>query len=91
MPKNKKVNPRKRLATQADVNRAKREAQEYAVVCAWAIFFTVMRDKEGYGIKRLVRLWERVNELSDSITQGYVSVEDLRKTLEDETGIVLKG
>lgn len=89
MGKKKKPNPNRRPATQADVKKAQRQAQEAAVAATWAIFFTVMRDKEGYGVKRLVRLWDRVNELSDSITKGYVSVEDLKKTLEDEAGITL--
>ena len=89
MSRKKKPNPKKRPATVADVNRAKRQAKEEAINDTWAIFFTVMRDKEGYGVKRLVRLWDRVNELSDSIIKGYVSVEDLKKTLADEAGITL--
>lgn len=91
MPKNKrKVNPQRRHATIADVNKAKRQGQEYAISVTWAIFFTVMRDKEGWGMKRLRRLWDEVNDLSDSISKGYVSVPDLMQTLEDEAGITLR-
>ena len=86
----KKVNPRKRPANQLDVIKAKREAQEKAIAYAWAIFFTVMRDKEGWGKARLSRLWEEVNDLSDSVAQGYVSIHDLLSTLKDD-GFVLKG
>ena len=82
---NKKVGASRRQATAADVAKAKREA----VMSAIAIFFTVMRDKEGYGIKRLRRLWDEVNDLSDSITKGFVSVPDLIKVLEEEAGIVI--
>lgn len=89
MSRKKKVNPNRRQATQADVNKAKRKATEDAISATWAIFFTVMRDKEGYGPKRLARLWDRVNDLSDSIVRGYVSVDDLKKTLADEAGITL--
>ena len=87
--KKKKVNPRNKPATMADVNRAKRKAQEDAIRATWAIFFSVMRDKEGYGVKRLVRLWERVNYLSECVAEGYVSIADLEKTLEEEAGITL--
>ena len=86
----KKVNPNRRPATVADVEKAKKKAQSQAINIAWAIFFTVMRDKEGWGVKRLRRLWDEVNDLSDSISGGYVSVSDLMETLEAEAGIVLK-
>ena len=86
MSRKKKVNPNRRQATQADVKKAKKQAQLAAIDATWAIFFTVMRDKEGYGAKRLCRLWDRVNDLSDSIIRGYVSVEDLKKTLAEEAG-----
>ena len=86
----KKVNPRRKPATQADIIKAKKDAQNKAINSAWAIFFTVMVDKEGYGRKRLNRIWNEVSDLSDSISKGYVSVKDLMKTLEDEMGIVLE-
>ncbi|WP_306568968.1 hypothetical protein [Faecalispora jeddahensis] len=86
----KKVNPHRRPATVADVERAKKTAQSQAINTAWAIFFTVMRDKEGWGIRRLRRLWDEVNDLSDSISGGYVNVSDLVQALEEEAGIVLK-
>lgn len=89
MSRKKKPNPQKRQATQADVNKAKKRAMIDAINTVWAIFFTVMRDKEGYGRKRLCRLWGHVDELSDSIAKGYVSVEDLKKVLADEAGITL--
>lgn len=86
----KKINPRHRPVSQADVIKAEKEAQSKAINYAWAIFFTVMRDKEGYGKERLRRVWDAVNELSDSIAQGYVNVNDLIKTLDAEAGIVLE-
>ena len=87
----KKTNPRNIPVSQADIIKAKKEAQSTAINYAWAIFFTVMRDKEGYGKKRLRRVWDAVNELSDSIAQGYVNVKDLMRVLEKEAGIVLEG
>lgn len=91
MGKHKRVNPHKRPATAADVERAKRDAQTLAIDCAWAIFFTVLRDKEGYGCMRLRRVWNHVNYLSESIADGRVSIQDLMQTLRDEAGITLEG
>lgn len=88
--KSKKKNPRRYAATLADVKKAKRDACNLAVDHAFAIFFTVMRDKEGWGNKRLKRLWEEVSDLSDSISRGYVSVSDLLQTLEEESQIYLR-
>ena len=86
----KKVNPNRIPVTKADVDKAKRDVQLKAISYVWAIFFTVMVDKEGYGKKRLKRIWNAVTDLSDSISKGYVKVEDLLKTLEEEKGIYLE-
>lgn len=83
---NKKTNPRRRPATQADVNKAKTQAQEQAVRLAWSIFFTVLRDKEGYDLEGMQRVWGHVNDLSDSISKGYCTVADLRTILKEEAG-----
>ena len=90
MSKKKKVNPNRIPATKADVEKAKKQAVDEAVSFAWAVFFTVMRDKEGYGTRvRLPRLWARVRDLIDSITKGYVSVADLKEELKKQ-GIILE-
>ena len=47
--KKKRVNPHRRPATLADVQKAKKTAQNEAVTTAWAIFFSALRDKEGFG------------------------------------------
>lgn len=85
----KKVNPRRKPATQADIQKAKKDATSEAISFAWAILFTVLHDKEGWGKVRLQRLWSEVGELSDSIAKGYVSVTDLKHTLKEEMGVEL--
>ena len=62
-----------------------------AIDACWAILFSVMRDKEGYGTKRLRRLWDEVNYLSESVSSGHVNIRDLAETLRDEAGITLEG
>lgn len=89
MPKKKKVNPRRRPATAADVIRAKRDATADAVESAWAILFMTLRDKEGYEADDLKRVWDEVGKLSLEINEGRVSVADLKNTLKEEIGAVL--
>ena len=82
----KKIGVNKRQATAKDVAKAKSDA----IDIAFYIFFMVMSDKEGYGVKRLKRLGGWVNELSDSVRRGYVSIKDIKKTLEEDYGIVME-
>lgn len=70
--KKKRVNPHRRPATLADVQKAKKAAQNEAVTTAWAIFFSALRDKEGFGYTRLRRVWDEVNYLADSVSKGFV-------------------
>ena len=86
----KKVNPNRIPVSKADVDKAKRDVQKMAISYVWAIFFTVMVDKEGYGKKRLKRIWDAVTDLCDSISKGYVKVDDLIRTLEEEKKIYLE-
>ena len=87
--KKKRVNPRRKPATQADVEKAKQQAQTHAINMVWAEFFTALRDKEGYGYTRLRRVWDEVNYISDSIDKGYVKLDDLVNELA-EYGITLE-
>ena len=83
---NKKVNPRNQPVTMAAVKRAKKDAVREATMTAWAIMFTVLRDKEGHTLEDLKRIWHEVDDLSDSIVQGYCTVSDLRTILKEEEG-----
>ena len=53
------------------------------------IFFTVLLDKEQADKEILQRVWSEINDLSDSIKRGYVSVADLKTVLKDEYDIYL--
>ena len=83
MAKKKKVNPRRRPATLADVNKAKKEAMNIAITSARATLFTALRDKEGFGYVRLRRVWDEVNYISDSIDKGYIDIDDLVNELKE--------
>lgn len=81
---NKKVNPRRRPATMADIKRASKRAQDKAMTYTAAIFLTVLYDKFGFSKDDIRRVWSEANDLSDSVTQGYVSLSDLLNVLERE-------
>lgn len=84
-----KQNPRKRPASMADVRKAKQEALDEAVSATLTIFLTVLLDKEGADIESLKRVWGEVNDLSDSIANGYVKLADLRRVLNEEYDILV--
>ena len=84
-----KTNPRRKPATQADVERAKREAVIEATESSIAIFFTVMLDKHQYTAEMLQSLWSEVNKLSEEITEGRVKISDLKQVLRDEYEITI--
>lgn len=90
MSSKKKVNPRRKPATMADVKRAKQEATSELMSFVWSIFFTVLRDKENYSLEDLRRVWAGVEDLTDSITKGYCTVADIKHILKIEEGAVLQ-
>ena len=89
MTKPKKTNPRRRPATQADVDRARDEAVMETVRFCMVIFFTVLLDKFAASKDDLQRVWNEVNSLSDSVKQKYVSLADLKTVLVEEYDIHL--
>ena len=80
----KKINPRKRPATQADVEKAKKQATDEAVSLATTIFLTVLKDKNGFSNEELSDTLKNVESLSESIADGYVNIYDLRTVLREE-------
>lgn len=85
----KKVNPRRRPANEADLIREKKEAMADAYTFVMAAVFTVLHDKERFGTKRLQRVLDEFYYLSESLSAGFVNVNDLLRTLKEETGINL--
>ena len=83
----KKVNPRRRPATEADLIRAQTKAINETITFVRAAIFTVLHDKEGFGAKRLKRVLDEFYYLSESLSSGFVNVNDLLRTLLEETKI----
>lgn len=87
----KRINPRRRPATQADVQRAKDAATADACRVTLAIFFTALLDKEGMDAEQLQHIWREVEALSESVRDGYVSAHDLIRVLREEYEIDIIG
>lgn len=75
--------------TASEYRMIKKVATDEAIEYAFAIMFTALRDNFGFGRKRLQELWCKVEYLSDSISKGYIDIDDLLQTLDEEAGIEL--
>lgn len=86
----RRVNPNRVPVNQAQLNRVKQGAVSEAINYVWSLFFTVLRDKEGYTIDDLKRVWAEIEDLSDSVIKGYCTIADLKTVLREEAGAVIK-
>lgn len=84
-----RISPRRKIVTQADLNKAVAQAQDDALTTAIAIMLTVLCDKEGADAEIMQRVWHEVNDLSDSVAKHYVKISDLVQTLEEEYQIYI--
>jgi hypothetical protein len=88
----KKVNPRRRPATQADVERAKSEAVCKAIVLAKVLTFTALLDLGFLKTPEEVRMaWDKTKYLADSNIKGYCSIQDMYNALIEDYGVDLEG
>ena len=85
--KKKPAPPSRQPATKADVKRAEQIGISKGCRLAVCIMFTVLLDKENMDADDLQRIWSEVEYLSDSVAKGYVSADDMAKTLSNEYGI----
>ena len=83
----KKINPRRRPLSEADVIRI----QDNAVHLAFAIFLTVLKDKFGFSNDEIVKAWYEADKLSEEVLKdGLVKLKDLVDMLRDEYKIDLR-
>lgn len=68
-----------------DQERAK--ATEEAYKRQFAVMMRVMRDRFGFGKKRLHRLWDNCLEYIHDIDAGHMSTQEMLDCLEHEDGI----
>lgn len=85
----KRINPRRRPVTEADLKRAKHAVMTEAVQYAFAVVFTVLADKHGYDVNQMAQVWRETEDLSLAIKEGFVRIADLKHTLKTEYGVNL--
>ena len=85
----KKVNPKRKPVTQADVDRAYANGTKEGCGLAMAIFFTVILDKFS-GEDYIEDIWKEAEKLSAEIKEHRINLYDLVSTLELEYGINIK-
>lgn len=85
----KKTNPRRRPATQADINRAKTEATDAAMTRLLQMVLYVLVDKHNATHEELGQLAAEVNYVADSINRGYLKFSDITNVLEGEYDVHL--
>ena len=85
----KKKNPCIHLK-QSDVNKLKNDSTNIGIRYAMVIFLYVMREKEGYGDKRIKRVYDEMNDVVDSINKGYINLNDLEHVLSLEYDLTIE-
>ena len=83
MKKTKKVNPRNRPVSQADLEKA----QDKACHLAMAIFITVLKDRFGFDNNAIIEAWDASDKLSQEIKEGRIKIQDLLNVLSEEYDI----
>ena len=77
-----------------DINKIKQNAVKQAADTAFIMMLSiplmVLRDKYGYGKKRLEVFSDYVLDLYDCFDKGYVTFDDLINILKEEVGIEIK-
>ena len=67
-----------------------KEATEEAYTRQFAVMMRVMRDRFGFGKKRLRRLWDACLEYIRDIDDGLLNTEEMLACLKNEDGIVIR-
>lgn len=68
-------------------NDAAREAMDVAFMAMLSLPLITLHDKFGFGKQRLEKFADGVLEEWKCFDEGYVTIDDLKKILERETGI----
>lgn len=88
--KTKKVNPRRKPATHADIERAKDKAAVDLTLALQAMVFTVLGDKRGFDDDQMWDTWKDVQNLAESVNEGRATIPDLMRSLLEERGIDIR-
>lgn len=80
----KKVNPRRKPATWAEVGKARQEGMDFGVEFGINCILYILKDKHDAPDDDIEQLRDEFMYLMDSIAKKYVSYADITKTLSGE-------
>lgn len=72
---------------QKGYEKGRKETIERASQLSMAVSIMVLRDEFGFGEKRIDKFIAAYIELYDSISEGYLDLKDIIKTINEETGV----
>jgi len=79
----------------SDVQQMKDEATKKAADTAFLLMLglpvLVLRDKWGFGKVRLERFIDQVIDMYEAFNEGYLTLDDIHKVIEEETRIKILG
>lgn len=79
----------------SDVQQMKDEAVKKAADIAFLLMLglpvLVLRDKWGFGKVRLERFIDQVIDMYEAFDEGYLTIDDIRQAIEEETGVEVWG
>lgn len=85
--KDMKLNPNRKVTLSVkQLQDLKKNATKEAVKVTQLFPVWVLRN-QGWGEKRLKRFLEDYSDLIDSYNRGYLNLEDIATTLDEETGV----
>lgn len=85
-----KTNPKRIPRTQADVDKAFMEGLNVGMEISIDIMMSVLLDKHGAKQEELDIYGAEINDLCDSINEGYVNYADIRNTLREDYNFKIK-
>lgn len=83
----RKVNPRRKPVTQADITKIKKNAERNAIIGSLAVPLMAAHDAFGFGPARLERLLDRMLKLYADYEAGAFDMDDAAQWLKSYTGI----
>ena len=87
MGKSGKPNPRRRPATMADIERAKKETALAVAQNTMTIYLYSAHDLDFFTDDQLQELLARIEKVSAMVEEGYLTMADMRNVLKQERGL----
>lgn len=82
----KKVNPRRRPLSEADIPKIRDEA----IHLSFAVFLTILKENFGFDHDQIVFAWDRADKLTKEAAEGRINLMDLIEVLRDEYDVLLE-